>query len=130
MGAATVVPFVPIEASRWRTASRWHDTARSVAERSRCRCTSTRSVDQTARKNLEDIRRGEFEGLAGKMASDGWAPDFGPHASPKRRRIRESARDAAIAYNINLTPIASTSQENRGRRPLQQRGFRFSRRWA
>ena len=31
-----------------------------------------------ARRNLEDIRRGEFEGLAKKMTSPEWAPDFGP----------------------------------------------------
>ena len=38
-----------------------------------------------ARRNLEDIRRGEFEGLAAKMAAAEWAPDFGP-AKPHRRR--------------------------------------------
>ena len=40
-------------------------------------------------KNLEDIRRGEFEGLAAKMAQPEWAPDFGPaapHASPPAPR--------------------------------------------
>ena len=31
-----------------------------------------------ARRNLEDIRRGEFEGLAAKMVQPAWAPDFGP----------------------------------------------------
>ena len=36
--------------------------------------------DNPQRKNLEDIRRGEFEGLAAKMRSEGWAPDFGPSA--------------------------------------------------
>jgi glutamate formiminotransferase len=61
--------------------------------------TSTNPV----RKNLEDIRRGEFEGLAAKMASDGWAPDFGPaapHASAGASVI--GARMPLIAYNINL----------------------------
>jgi glutamate formiminotransferase len=56
-----------------------------------------------ARKNLEDIRRGEFEGLAQKMASEGWAPDFGPsapHASGGASVI--GARMPLIAYNINL----------------------------
>src|SRR5207253_536894 len=56
-----------------------------------------------ARKNLEDIRRGEFEGLAAKMASGGWAPDFGPatpHQSAGASVI--GARMPLIAYNINL----------------------------
>ena len=56
-----------------------------------------------ARKNLEDIRRGEFEGLAAKMASPGWAPDFGP-ATPHETAGASviGARMPLIAYNINL----------------------------
>ena len=56
-----------------------------------------------ARRNLEDIRRGEFEGLAAKMASPGWAPGFragAPHASAGASVI--GARMPLIAYNINL----------------------------
>jgi glutamate formiminotransferase len=56
-----------------------------------------------ARKNLEDIRRGEFEGLAAKMSQPGWAPDYGPaipHPSAGATVI--GARMPLIAYNINL----------------------------
>ena len=56
-----------------------------------------------ARKNLEDIRRGEFEGLAAKMATPGWAPDFGPPAPhPSAGASVIGARMPLIAYNINL----------------------------
>src|SRR6185295_11305266 len=56
-----------------------------------------------ARKNLEDIRRGEFEGLAAKMATDGWAPDFGPRSPhPTAGASVIGARMPLIAYNINL----------------------------
>src|SRR5207247_5393531 len=56
------------------------------------------------RKNLEDIRRGEFEGLAAKMATPGWAPDFGPAAPhPTAGATIVGARMPLIAYNINLT---------------------------
>jgi glutamate formiminotransferase len=56
-----------------------------------------------ARKNLEDIRRGEFEGLQTKMASAGWAPDFGPAAPhPSAGASVIGARMPLIAYNINL----------------------------
>ena len=57
-----------------------------------------------ARKNLEDIRRGEFEGLAAKMAQ----PRLGARLRPAPRRIRPPARSVVgarmplIAYNINL----------------------------
>src|SRR5207247_6746680 len=55
------------------------------------------------RRNLEDIRRGEFEGLAARMASAEWAPDFGdaaPHPTAGASAV--GARMALIAYNINL----------------------------
>ena len=56
-----------------------------------------------ARKNLEDIRRGEFEGLAAKMAPTGWAPDFGPSTPhPSAGASVIGARMPLIAYNINL----------------------------
>src|SRR5439155_6111847 len=56
-----------------------------------------------ARKNLEDIRRGEFEGLAAKMASAGWAPDYGPASPhPSAGASVIGARMPLIAYNINL----------------------------
>jgi glutamate formiminotransferase / 5-formyltetrahydrofolate cyclo-ligase len=56
-----------------------------------------------ARKNLEDIRRGEFEGLAAKMQTPGWTPDYGPPAPhPSAGASVIGARMPLIAYNINL----------------------------
>jgi glutamate formiminotransferase len=56
-----------------------------------------------ARKNLEDIRRGEFEGLAAKMAQPGWTPDYGPASPhPSAGATAIGARMPLIAYNINL----------------------------
>src|SRR5262245_62749638 len=61
------------------------------------------AASSPARKNLEDIRRGEFEGLAAKMRAPEWAPDFGPaapHASAGATVV--GARMPLIAYNIHL----------------------------
>ncbi|MCU0256298.1 MAG: glutamate formimidoyltransferase, partial [Vicinamibacterales bacterium] len=61
------------------------------------------AASSPARRNLEDIRRGEFEGLAAKMAAPEWAPDFGPaapHVSAGASVI--GARMPLVAYNINL----------------------------
>ena len=55
------------------------------------------------RQNLANIRKGEFEGLAKKMADPAWKPDFGPsapHASGGA--VVVGARAPLIAYNINL----------------------------
>jgi glutamate formiminotransferase len=105
MGAVDVVPFVPIEGvTMEECVALSKDTARTVAERFGIPVYLYEEASTNPlRKNLEDIRRGEFEGLAAKMATDGWAPDFGPstpHASAGASVI--GARMPLIAYNINL----------------------------
>ncbi len=58
------------------------------------------------RKNLANCRSGEYEGLAKKISSKQWKPDFGPSkfndSVAKTGAIAISARDFLIAYNINL----------------------------
>ena len=70
-----------------------------------------------ARRNLEDIRRGEFEGLARKMQQPEWKPDFGPaSAAPVRRRHRD--RRAHAAHRLQHQPrhrSARCRQEDRRR---------------
>ena len=105
MGAVDVVPFVPIEGV---TMAECVALARKVGSEIASRFNVPvylyeEASNDPARKNLEDIRRGEFEGLAAKMASKGWAPDFGPsapHASAGASVV--GARMPLIAYNINL----------------------------
>jgi glutamate formiminotransferase len=105
MGAVDVVPFVPIEGV---TMAECVELARkvgaAVAERFSIPVYLYEDAStNAARKNLEDIRRGEFEGLATKMATAGWTPDFGPAAPhPSAGASVIGARMALIAYNINL----------------------------
>ena len=105
LGAVDVVPFVPIEGvTMTDCVALAKDVAAEVASRFQVPVYLYEEASANpARKNLEDIRRGEFEGLAAKMASDGWAPDFGPkmpHQSAGASVI--GARMPLIAYNINL----------------------------
>jgi glutamate formiminotransferase len=105
IGAVDVVPFVPIEGVTMDACvALARDVGATVAERFGVPVYLYEDASaNAARKNLEDIRRGEFEGLAAKMASPGWAPDFGPvqpHASAGASVI--GARMPLIAYNINL----------------------------
>ena len=83
LGAVDVVPFVPIEGvTMQQCVDLAKEVAREVASRFKVPIYLYEEASANpARKNLEDIRRGEFEGLAAKMAAEGWAPDFGP-ASP------------------------------------------------
>ena len=56
-----------------------------------------------ARRNLADIRAGEYEGLAKKILRPEWRPDFGPAAFDARRGATVvGARDFLAAYNVNL----------------------------
>ncbi len=55
------------------------------------------------RRNLANIRRGEYEGLAQKLKDPKWAPDFGPAKfNPRAGATVIGAREFLIAYNINL----------------------------
>ena len=105
VGAVDVVPFVPIEdASMADCVQLAKDVGAAVAERFAVPVYLYEEAStNTARKNLEDIRRGEFEGLAAKMSSPDWRPDFGP-ASPhlSAGATVVGARMPLIAYNINL----------------------------
>jgi glutamate formiminotransferase / 5-formyltetrahydrofolate cyclo-ligase len=105
IGAVDVVPFVPIDDI---TMTECVELARragaAIAERFQVPVyLYEEAAASPARKNLEDIRRGEFEGLAAKMASEGWTPDYGPAAPhPTAGASAVGARMPLVAYNINL----------------------------
>lgn len=64
------------------------------------------------RRNLANVRAGEYEGLAKKLAEPDWAPDFGPRELNERSGATAlGARDFLIAYNVNLN-TTSTRRAN------------------
>ena len=112
LGAVDVVPFVPIEGVT-------HGGLRAAGKRDRSRGRRTVQVpvylyeeasDNPARRNLEDIRRGEFEGFEAKMSSPGWAPDYGaarPHPTAGARSSAHACRSSPTTSTWR--PIAWTS---------------------
>jgi glutamate formiminotransferase/formiminotetrahydrofolate cyclodeaminase len=55
------------------------------------------------RRNLAEIRAGEYEALPQKMQDPAFAPDFGPAVfNPQSGATVIGARDFLVAYNINL----------------------------
>jgi len=136
LGAVDVVPFVPIEGV---TMMECVELARQVGAEIARRFNvpvflyEEASVNP-ARKNLEDIRRGEFEGLAAKMRAPEWAPDFGPATPhPSAGATVVGARMPLIAYNINLATdrldvakkiAAAIRQSSGGFRYVKAAGFR------
>ncbi|HEY6363014.1 MAG TPA: glutamate formimidoyltransferase [Vicinamibacterales bacterium] len=105
LGAVDVVPFVPIEGVTMdECVALAKRTAAAVAQQFNVPIyLYEEAASNPARRNLEDIRRGEFEGLSAKMARSEWAPDFGPAAPhPSAGASVVGARMPLIAYNINL----------------------------
>lgn len=69
------------------------------------------------RRNLADIRKGEYEGLQEKLKDPAWKPDFGAaEFNAKSGATVTGARKFLIAYNVNLnTPDQSIANEIGGR---------------
>ena len=105
LGAVDVVPVIPIEGANMTDCVQLaRDTAADVAARFGIPVfLYEEAATIPGRTQLEDIRRGEFEGLAAKMLQPGWAPDFGP---PRPHPIAGAsvigARMPLIAFNVNL----------------------------
>ncbi len=105
IGAVDVVPFVPV---RGATMADCVAMARRTGERiGRELGIPVYLYEEAAsaphRRNLADIRRGEFEGLAAKMSDPLWTPDYGPatpHASAGA--VVVGARAYLVAYNVYL----------------------------
>jgi glutamate formiminotransferase len=115
LGATDVVPFIPISGVTLEDCVR---IAERVAEEAwrRFRIPSylyEAAARQPERRNLENIRRGQFEGLREEVRTNPERhPDFGAAAlHPTAGAIVVGARKFLIAYNINLnTPEVSLAK--------------------
>jgi glutamate formiminotransferase/formiminotetrahydrofolate cyclodeaminase len=105
MGATDVCPLVPVSGISMEETVEW---ARKLGERVGRELDIPVYLYESAatspeRKNLANIRAGEYEGLADKLKDPQWAPDFGPAKfNPRSGATVIGARDFLIAYNVNL----------------------------
>jgi len=61
------------------------------------------AASRPERRNLADLRSGEYEALPEKLAKPEWKPDFGPAKFvPAWGATVTGAREFLIAYNVNL----------------------------
>jgi glutamate formiminotransferase len=105
MGAVDVVPVIPIRgATVEETVALSREIGAEIGERYRIPVYLYEdSATSERRRNLAEIRKGEFEGFAEKIRSPEWKPDFGPDAPhPTAGVVAVGARAPLIAYNINL----------------------------
>jgi glutamate formiminotransferase/formiminotetrahydrofolate cyclodeaminase len=106
MGAADVVPFIPLEGV---TMEDCVDLARTLGGRIGAELAIPvflyeRAATRPARTNLADVRKGEFEGLRDLIGPDpAHAPDFGPERiHPTAGAVAVGARPFLVAYNVYL----------------------------
>jgi len=131
IGALDLLPFVPLRDVTM-------DEAVAVARRVGERLGGEHGVPvyfygaaatRPERRAIRDIRRGEYEGLAARLADPAWCPDCGPaEFHPRGGAIAVGARDILVAYNIWLDSsdlaaakaIASAVRESSGGLPCVQ----------
>jgi glutamate formiminotransferase len=105
IGAADVIPFIPLKGMSLEEADVLaKDTARILAGKYALPVyLYEKSASAEYRRNLAAVRKGEFEGLAGKLKHPEWKPDFGPdERHPTAGASVVGARMPLIAFNVNL----------------------------
>jgi glutamate formiminotransferase / formiminotetrahydrofolate cyclodeaminase len=130
MGAADVVPFIPIDGV---TIEDCVAMARQVGEQIWQRYQIPVYLYESAatmpeRQNLENIRRGQFEGIRADIATNpARRPDFGdPRVHPTAGATVVGARKFLIAYNVFLdTPDVDIAKKIAKAVRFSSGGMRF-----
>jgi glutamate formiminotransferase len=130
IGAADVVPFIPIEGVTLEECVRLSERlAQDVWDKLKVPVyLYEAAARRPERANLENIRRGQFEALTaemGKIAARD--PDVGdPVCHPTAGALVTGARKFLIAYNVNLnTPDVSIAKKIAKTIRFSTGGFRF-----
>ncbi|MCK6613229.1 MAG: glutamate formimidoyltransferase [Ignavibacteriaceae bacterium] len=105
LGAADVVPFIPVKnATIEECAALAERFGEQISRELNLPVYLYEGAARTPqRKNLSDIRKGEYEGLEAKLKDPEWKPDFGEAVfNPKLGATVTGTRFFLIAYNVNL----------------------------
>ncbi|WP_097027574.1 glutamate formimidoyltransferase [Clostridium peptidivorans] len=104
MGAVDVVPFTPVADI---TMEECIEIAKEVGKEIGSLGIPVYLYEDAAtkpeRKNLADVRKGQYEGFFEKIVKPEWKPDFGPQEmNAKSGCTAVGARVALVAFNVNL----------------------------
>jgi glutamate formiminotransferase/formiminotetrahydrofolate cyclodeaminase len=126
MGAADVVPFVPVRGVSMADCAQF---ARKLGRRVGDQIGIPvylygEAARKPERRDLAAVRKGEYEGLAERLANRNWAPDFGPAKFvPESGASAVGARQFLIAYNVNLA-TADVALANRIAKAIRTSGHK------
>jgi glutamate formiminotransferase/formiminotetrahydrofolate cyclodeaminase len=113
-GAMDVCPLVPVSnITMDETIPHAHELARRLGEEVGLSIYCYEfAATKPERQNLAVVRAGEYEGLADKLKTPEWKPDFGPAKfNAQSGATAVGAREFLVAYNINLN-TTSTRRAN------------------
>lgn len=119
MGAADVIPFIPLEGlSLGEVDTIAKEVGKTLAGKYQLPVyLYEKSASAEHRRNLASVRKGEFEGLMDKMQLSEWKPDFGPdHRHPTAGAAIVGARMPLIAFNIHLNTTRLDIADNIARK--------------
>ena len=134
IGATDVCPFVPVSGVTIEDCVKLaHEFGRRVASELGIPVYFYEEAAlKPERRNLANIRAGEYEGLAEKLKDPEWAPDCGEPVFPAKSGATViGAREFLIAYNINLNTrdrklaneSPSTSEKAEGLKGIREEIF-------
>jgi glutamate formiminotransferase/formiminotetrahydrofolate cyclodeaminase len=109
-GALDVCPFIPIQNVTMADCTEISETfGRRLAEALTVPVyLYEAAAREDYRRDLADIRDGEYEGLADRLRDPRWQPDFGPATFvPGWGATATGARKFLIAYNVNILGTAN-----------------------
>ncbi len=116
-GATDVCPLVPVSGISMEETAGW---ARKLGQRVGNELKIPvylyeNAATEEKRRNLANVRKGEYETLKEKLTDPAWQPDFGPsewnEEIARSGAIAIGARDFLVAYNVNLN-TTSTRRAN------------------
>jgi glutamate formiminotransferase len=126
MGAADVIPFVPLrDVAMEEVVELARGFAKELADALDLPVyLYDRAALDPSRTSLAEVRRGEYEGLREAVERGERLPDFGPHRIGKAGATAVGARKPLIAFNVYLSgspdhakAIAKTVRESSGGLP-------------
>ncbi|EHL10683.1 glutamate formimidoyltransferase [Peptoanaerobacter stomatis] len=103
-GAVDVVPFTPVsDITMEECVELANEVGKAIGEMGVPVYLYEDAAKKPERKNLADVRKGQYEGFFDKIKEEGWAPDYGPNEmNVKSGCSAVGARVSLIAFNVNL----------------------------